>query len=139
VPGATRCANGQKQICDAAGNWQDTTSPPVQLLLNPGFDAGHVAWTQTTLQELWEAIIGQPDEGDRNFEEKLRDQLSPLSDDAHRVAAEAVGFFYLFSSKVRAKTKLEKVQEIISWRVKDSTANLRVLDEAFAVAATLQA
>ena len=33
--------NGQKQICDAGGTWQNTTSPPVQLLANPGFDAGH--------------------------------------------------------------------------------------------------
>jgi hypothetical protein len=49
VPGATQCANGQRQICDAGGNWQATASPPVQLLANPGFDAGHTAWTETTL------------------------------------------------------------------------------------------
>jgi hypothetical protein len=49
VPGATRCANGQKQICDGAGNWQNTASPSMQLLANPGFDAGHGAWVETTL------------------------------------------------------------------------------------------
>jgi hypothetical protein len=49
VPAATRCTNGQKQICDAGGNWQDTASPPVQLLANPGFDAGHTVWSETTL------------------------------------------------------------------------------------------
>ena len=49
VPGATRCSNGQKQLCDATGTWQNTAaSPPTQLLLNPGFDAGHSAWTETT-------------------------------------------------------------------------------------------
>ena len=58
------------------------------------------AWNPTTLRQLWEAIIGHPDEGERNFEEKLRDQLSPLPDDATRVAVEAVAFYYLFSSKV---------------------------------------
>jgi len=49
VPGATQCSNGQKQICDANGNWQATSSPPVQLLANPGFDAGHVTWSESTL------------------------------------------------------------------------------------------
>jgi len=49
VPGSTRCTNGQKQICDASGNWQNTASPSVQLLANSGFDAGHMAWVETTL------------------------------------------------------------------------------------------
>ena len=48
MPGATRCPNGQKQICDAQGGWQDTPSPPVQMLMNPNFDAGHVAWDEMT-------------------------------------------------------------------------------------------
>lgn len=90
------------------------------------------AWNPTTLRQLWEAIIGHPDEGERNFEEKLRDQLSPLPDDATRVAAEAVAFYYLFSSKIGAKTKREKVQEIISWRFRDTPPNLGVLERAFA-------
>jgi hypothetical protein len=49
VPGANRCANGQKQVCDASGNWQDTTTPSVQLLANGAFDAGQVAWSETTV------------------------------------------------------------------------------------------
>jgi hypothetical protein len=49
VPSSTRCNNGQKQICDAQGGWQDTTTPSMQVLANPGFDAGSVAWTETTL------------------------------------------------------------------------------------------
>ena len=53
MPGATRCTNGQKQICDAQGGWQDTTSPPVQLLMNPAFDAGHVAWDEMTLSSSY--------------------------------------------------------------------------------------
>jgi len=48
MPGATRCTNGQKQICDAQGGWQDTPSPPVQMLMNPAFDAGRVAWDEMT-------------------------------------------------------------------------------------------
>ena len=49
VPSSTRCNNGQKQICDAQGGWQDTTTPSMQVLANPGFDAGSVAWMETTL------------------------------------------------------------------------------------------
>src|SRR4029079_15311912 len=49
APGATRCANGQKHICDASGSWQETKTPPVHLLMNPSFDAGHTAWSETTL------------------------------------------------------------------------------------------
>jgi len=49
VPAATQCVSGQKQICDATGTWQNTTTPSVQLLVNPGFDSGHVAWVENTL------------------------------------------------------------------------------------------
>src|SRR5262249_16108570 len=35
----------------ASGNWQDTTSPPMQLLMNPAFDAGHVGWSETTASD----------------------------------------------------------------------------------------
>ena len=48
VPGDTRCSGAQKQTCDATGAWQNTASPPVQLLMNPGFDAGHTAWVEKT-------------------------------------------------------------------------------------------
>src|SRR2546428_5174007 len=115
-------------IYAAAERYRRTCFTTGHSLLWPERDA----WKPTTLRQLWEAIIGHPDEGERNFEEKLRDQLSPLPDDAHRVAAEAVGFFYLFSSKVSAETKLQKVQEIISWRLKDSPASIAVLEQAFA-------
>lgn len=90
------------------------------------------AWTPATLRQLWDAIIGHPDEGDRTFEKKLRDQLAPLPDEAHRVAAEAMGFYYLFPSKVGAETKAAKVYEVISWRLRNRPSNLGVLDQAFA-------
>src|SRR5205823_9403710 len=86
----------------------------------------------TTLRLLWEAIIGHPDEGGRSFEEKLRDQVSPLSEDANRVAAEAVAFYYLFPSRMSAKTKRENVQNILSWRFAGSPPSLTVLERAFA-------
>jgi len=49
APNSTRCNNGQKQICDGQGNWLDTTTPSMQLLMNPGFDQGMVAWVESTI------------------------------------------------------------------------------------------
>src|SRR5207247_5283199 len=73
--------------------------------------------------------LGRPDEGDRSFEEKLQDQLAPLPDDAHRVMADAIAFYYLFPSKVNPDTKLAKVREVISWRLKESPRNVEVRSE----------
>jgi len=89
------------------------------------------AWQASILDQLWTAMIGRPDEGDRSFEEKLQDQLAPLPDDAHRVMADAIAFYYLFPSKVNPETKLAKVQEVISWRLKESPRNVEILERAF--------
>jgi len=49
VPGGTRCSSGQKQVCDASGAWQDTTTPSIQLLANGGFDAANsTVWSEST-------------------------------------------------------------------------------------------
>jgi len=47
----------------------------------------HPAWTVPNLDALWDAFIGQPDEGKRSFMEKWRDQLAGQPPDVHRVVA----------------------------------------------------
>ncbi len=89
------------------------------------------AWTGKTLALLWEAIIGRPDEGKRRFEDKLRDQLASLPDDAHRVAADAIGFYSLFSTLVTPERKLKNLEEIISWRFKNNPPNIEAFRRAF--------
>jgi len=42
-----RCSSGQRQTCNASGNWQNTGSAMQQLLRNPNFDNGAVDWTET--------------------------------------------------------------------------------------------
>src|SRR5262249_52485771 len=46
VPGSSRCTSGQKQLCDASGNWQNSPTPSMQLLSNPSFDLGATGWTE---------------------------------------------------------------------------------------------
>jgi len=91
----------------------------------------HEAWTGETLAQLWEAIVGRPDEGKRRFEDKLRDQLASLRDDAHRVTADTIGFYSLFSTMVTPEKKEKNLEEIVSWRFKENPPNLDVLRQAF--------
>src|ERR1051326_3423487 len=114
-------------IYEAAERYRRTCFTTGHSLLWPEREA----WKATTLRQLWEAIVGHPDDGERNFEEKLRDQLAALSDDANRVAAEAVAFYYLFPSRVSPETKRENVQKVISWRFSSSPPNTEVLERAF--------
>jgi hypothetical protein len=114
-------------IYEAADRYRRTCFTNGHSLLWPDQEA----WTPTTLTQLWEAILGRPDEGPRSFEDKLRDQLVGLSDDANRVAADAIGFYSLFSTMVRAEKKQKNLAEIISWRFKEEPPNLEVLLQAF--------
>jgi MoxR-like ATPase len=72
-------------------------------------------WTAEHLDELEKYFVGQPDTGDRKFDEKLKDQLTPASAEAKRLAAELLWALLLFPNNVRRETKVDLVQKVWSW------------------------
>ncbi len=76
------------------------------------------AWTLGNLDALLAAFIGHPDEGNRGFLEKWRDQLADQPDDVLRVAADVLAVYFLFpSARTFGKdAKLRSVNEVVSWR-----------------------
>lgn len=76
------------------------------------------AWTPGNLDALLDAFMGHPDEGDRGFLEKWRDQIADQPDDVLRVAADVLAVYFLFpSARTFGKdAKLRSVDEVVGWR-----------------------
>jgi len=90
------------------------------------------SWSVENINGLDQLIMGNPDVGERDFFAKLHDQLSGASDDIHRVAVDVLAFYYLFPSKYPGPSnKLEALSTVISWRLKDSEADLSLVSRAF--------
>ena len=49
-----------------------------------------LAWQPDALQALWNAVMENPDTGERTFLEKLKDQLASQPNEVHEVAAEVL-------------------------------------------------
>jgi 5-methylcytosine-specific restriction protein B len=77
----------------------------------------HRAWTVTNLDALWDAFMGHPDEGKRNFMEKWRDQLAEQPAEVHRIAADLMAFYYLFAWNIGTTAKRNGLREVISWKL----------------------
>lgn len=92
-----------------------------------------IVWTPANVRQVYDSILGNPDLRDRSFEEKLRDQLAPLSEDAHRVAVDALAFYYLFPDGTKPATKLSKLKEVSSWRLGASPPSTGIVEQAFQV------
>jgi len=88
----------------------------LECLMSDGsiFDAGAI-WTQAHIRELIEHFVENPDEGDRKFEEKLKDQLAPTSAGAKQLAAEMMWVMMLFPSNTGRQRKTELVRTIWDW------------------------
>ncbi|WP_439395171.1 MrcB family domain-containing protein [Bradyrhizobium sp. PMVTL-01] len=97
-------------ILNAARAWRDRS-----LLGSSSIFSAEQLWTLANLQELSARFIDVPDETDRTFTEKLRDQLKDGSSSAKQLAAELMWLMSLCPSNISAETKRENVQEIWSW------------------------
>lgn len=73
-------------------------------------------WTLGNLEKIHEVFVAAPDEGDRSFTEKFKDQLKKAgSDEICQLAAEIVAVYFLFPSNVGGARKKQLVSEILSW------------------------
>lgn len=78
------------------------------------FDGASV-WTSDNLAALHRAFVATPDEGDRSFVDKFRDQVKPGGQAMIRLAAEILCVHFLFPSNVGGYRKRELVGEVLSW------------------------
>lgn len=78
------------------------------------FDSDQV-WTSANLATLHQVFVKTPDEGDRSFMEKFKDQLKPAGQGVIRLGAEALAFYFLFPSNVGGRQKRKLVEEVLSW------------------------
>jgi hypothetical protein len=90
------------------------------------------AWTAQNVGALWEAFVGNPDEGNRPFLEKWHDQLSDESDDVHRVAVDLLAFYYLFPSNIGRPRNLEVAEEVAGWKLENDPPDLGLLERTYA-------
>src|SRR4051794_12189460 len=73
-------------------------------------------WTVDAMEELNQNFLLKPDRSARSFLEKLHDQLQNVSDDAVRIAVDALAFHLLYPMKFGTDAKLEILKTILSWR-----------------------
>src|SRR4051812_10054631 len=94
-------------ILNAGRTWRDKS-----LLGSSSIFSGEQLWTLAILEELSARFIDAPDETDRTFTQKLRDQLKDSSSSAKQLAAELMWLMSLCPSNIGAEKKREIVQEI---------------------------
>lgn len=91
---------------------------------------GSSVWRPEVLDRLHKEFVDTPDEGDRSFIEKLRDQIGSADEDIIRLAAEVLCIYFLFPSNVSGKRKREVINLVLSWS-NDSLSESHILSEAF--------
>lgn len=99
------------KIYEAAQNFRDN------CLLHDGsllFGDSSV-WQPGVLDRIHMAFVSTPDEGDRTFIDKFKDQVGKAGRDVSRLAAELLSVYFLFPSSVGGIRKRQVVNEVLSW------------------------
>lgn len=93
------------------------------------FDGARL-WQPDLLKSIHKAFVATPDEGDRSFIDKFRDQVKPGGQDVVRLAGELLCVYFLFPSSVGGFRKRQVVNEVFGW-VGDSLPDTSLLSKAF--------
>ncbi len=72
-------------------------------------------WRPELLESIHKAFVATPDEGDRSFIDKFRDQIKPAGTDVIRLAAELLAVYFLFPSNVGGFRKRQVANEVLGW------------------------
>lgn len=78
------------------------------------FDGSSV-WRPDVLDQIHKAFVATPDEGDRSFIVKFRDQVGKAGPEVVRLAAEILCVYFLFPSNVGGVRKRQVVNEVLGW------------------------
>ncbi len=119
--------SNRSRVYAAAENWKSRC-----LLVDGSVFGDEALWTEEHVTELVKHFIEQPDEGDRSFDEKLKDQLSQVTPQACRLAAEMLWVMMLFPSNYKPDTKTKLVRTVWEWSgmtLADPRGSLEVFQE----------
>lgn len=97
--------------------YQTAESFRANCLLHDGsllFEGASV-WRTDVLERLHRAFVATPDDGDRSFIVKFKDQIGQAGQDVIRLAAEILCVYFLFPSNVGGARKRQVVNEVLGW------------------------
>ncbi len=79
------------------------------------FTPGRAIWTTAIAEDLHERFVRRPDESDRDFMTKFRDQLAGADVATVQLAAEMLFVHFLILKPVSGDKKREIIAEVLSW------------------------
>ena len=94
------------------------------------FDDASV-WRSDMLDRIHKVFVATPDEGDRSFIVKFKDQVGQAGQEVVRLAAEILCVYFLFPSNVGGTRKRQVVNEVLGW-VGDTLPETHLISGAFA-------
>lgn len=87
-------------------------------------------WSPAVLDLIHKAFVATPDEGDRSFIVKFKDQIGHAGQEVIRLAAEILCVYFLFPSSVGGVRKRQVVKEVLGW-AGDSLPESHLVSGAF--------
>lgn len=117
---------------DTSKIYQAADAFRTSCLLSEGsllFDNAAV-WRADVLGRLHKAFVATPDEGDRTFIAKFKDQVGTAGQEVVRLAAELLSVYFLFPSSVSGTRKRQVVNEVLGW-AGDSLPESHLVSAAF--------
>lgn len=104
--------NDARAIYEIADSWKKYCLIGGKSLLWTGEDI----WSEQNLSEFKKYFTENPDESQRTFEEKLKEQLDPAGLNVTKLACELMLVYFLFPSSVSGNRKRELINQIASWK-----------------------
>jgi 5-methylcytosine-specific restriction protein B len=77
---------------------------------------GEDIWSIENLNDFKEHFTDKPDQTQRSFEEKFKEQLAPAGPNITKLACEIMLIYFLFPSNVSSFRKREIIKRIASWK-----------------------
>jgi len=99
-------------IYEIAASWRKVCLVGGKSLLWKGEDI----WSAENLKDFKKYFTDNPDESQRSFEEKFKQQLDPAGPNVTKLACEIVLVYFLFPSSVSGNRKRELINSIASWK-----------------------
>ena len=103
---------GVESVLRASDAWRDRC-----FIVDGSIFTDRALWTAANLRELLNRHADNPIMGDRDFFDKLKEQLDGAAPAIVQLAAEVLWFLHLFPGKgvLKPSTKLDQVQTVWSW------------------------
>lgn len=108
---ARQDGTGPVQVYNAADQWVDRCLRRDDSLFTPG----RAIWSASVIQDLHERFVERPDESNRDFMMKFREQLAGAPPETVQLAAEILYVHFLIARSVSAKRKRDVIEQVLAW------------------------